>query len=153
MESVFEIKTKKSIRERIDSIQKTSERKWGQMDITQMLCHVSDALRDALGERESHSSVPFFFKPFVKRQILKDKRFKQGEQTLKTFRQTSGGKGTRPTSFENDKRTLLELYDRFTQTPSNQEFRPHAAAGRLSREEHGKLAWKHLDHHLRQFSA
>ena len=55
--------------------------------------------------------------------------------------------------FVREKDVLLSYVDRFiTVGPEIITNKTHPFFGELSLEEWGRLQWKHLDHHLRQFS-
>jgi hypothetical protein len=56
--------------------------------------------------------------------------------------------------FASEKTRLAGLIDRFVeQGPAQAAGMTHSFLGRLTGEEWGWLMYKHLDHHLRQFSA
>jgi len=70
-------------------------------------------------------------------------------KTVKELDQEKGG--TQPTDFEADRKTLLTMMEQFIAQETSYQFARHPAFGSLSREKWGKLAYLHLDHHLRQF--
>jgi len=60
--------------------------------------------------------------------------------------------GTRPAEFEEDVRALQTLVDRFARQPRDFEWpRSHPHFGKMSEAEWLRLAYLHVDHHLRQF--
>jgi hypothetical protein len=56
-----------------------------------------------------------------------------------------------PRPWADDIAMLQQLIDRITAHPSHAEWPEHPAFGRLSRRAWGVLAYRHMDHHLRQF--
>ena len=61
---------------------------------------------------------------------------------------------TGPRDFVSEKARLTALVNRFCDAGSAAaDGRVHSFLGRLSGEEWGRMMWKHLDHHLRQFGA
>jgi hypothetical protein len=54
------------------------------------------------------------------------------------------------TDFESDKHLLLIRIKEFTSATS---FSPHPFFGKLGNKDWGRLAWKHINHHLVQFGA
>ena len=59
-----------------------------------------------------------------------------------------------PREFEAEKKALRDLVERFgAGGPSVLTTQPHPFFGPLTAEEWQALQWRHLDHHLRQFSA
>jgi hypothetical protein len=148
MKSILNPADRVEIVARVERLTPTSERKWGQMNVNQAICHVTDPFREALGERKVKSPIPMLFRRFIKPLMLSEKPWKQGERTLRGFDQVKGS-GTPPTDFERDKRSLINAINKFSIYP--EPFQIHSAAGKLTREEWGQLMWKHTDHHLRQF--
>jgi hypothetical protein len=57
--------------------------------------------------------------------------------------------GTPPTAFTLDQQTLIALTTRLSQT--NLEGNKHPYFGPMSQEDWLRWAWRHTDHHLRQF--
>jgi hypothetical protein len=137
--------------QRINNLTPDTKAQWGKMNVNEMICHISDPVRDLLGERKSQSSMPFFLKPVMKMMLLSKRPFGKNLPTSPFFRQGAKGKGTAPESFDADKYKLLRILNTFHATPEGTRFPPHAAAGQLTREQNGFLVWKHTDHHLRQF--
>ena len=59
--------------------------------------------------------------------------------------------GTRPSEFRSDVIALEQLIERFSASEHELEGREHPAFGKLSAREWGVFAYRHMDHHLRQF--
>jgi hypothetical protein len=56
--------------------------------------------------------------------------------------------------FDAEKQRLLQIIDRFVDGgPQACTDHPHQFFGKLTPDEWGRLMYKHLDHHLRQFGA
>jgi len=75
----------------------------------------------------------------------------RGFKTVPELDQRAGG--TPPEEFDKDMRELQNLVNRFTQQPRDFQWQPHPQFGHLSDREWMRLAYLHMDHHLRQFSA
>ena len=71
----------------------------------------------------------------------------KGAPTADEFIQ--GKKGTPPTDFEQDKQKLLLTIHRFASYA--EPFAPSPVFGPMSNRAWGRLMWRHIDHHLRQF--
>ncbi len=56
MKTLANARDKREIIERLGAIRSTSERRWGKMTSGQMICHLSDAFRSSMGERDVSSS-------------------------------------------------------------------------------------------------
>ena len=137
------------ILERIHKLTPTSKNQWGQMNVQQMMCHMADPLRDAIGVRKTKQVIPPFLGFLFKPMLLSQKPWKQSVPTSKGYDQIKGG-GTPPTTFENDKAQLLGVINAFVSVDPN-PYTMHVICGKLTNEEWGKLMYKHTDHHLRSF--
>ena len=126
--------------------------RWGRMSAHQMICHLSDSLRMATGEKlVSDASGP------LQRTVLKwmvlylPLRWPAGILTTPEIDQEIGG--TRPVDFAADMATLEALLDRITTQPERIDRRLHPVFGRMSEAAWLRWAYLHMDHHLRQFGA
>jgi hypothetical protein len=123
---------------------------WGRMSAHQMVCHLSDSMRMALGERPTRL---LFNRPvrLIARLITLHTpvRFPRGAPTLSMLDQEK--RGSPPTEFDADVATFVALQERFMATSATLGPREHPLFGRLSAREWAVWAEKHADHHLRQF--
>ena len=135
---------------RFDSLRPDSPRQWGTMSAGQVLVHCADQLRVSRGEKPVTSvRIPGFLKPVVKWLVVtRQKEFKPGMRTLREMDANAGM--TTPTTFAQDRQTLLQLLNPATYGADGVE---HPVFGRLTRQEFGEITYKHLDYHLRQFGA
>jgi hypothetical protein len=60
---------------------------------------------------------------------------------------------TEPKDFQSEKQKLLESLRAAKGRGLSGNWTPHVAFGPLTADEWGRLHYKHLDHHLHQFSA
>jgi len=133
---------------RLAGLTPKSPRQWGKMNPGQMLAHCSLALEMAVGDRPmGQKLIGRILAPFVRSTVLGDKPFGHGSPTDPTF----VVKDER--DFEAERRRLQELAERFHRLGAPAAGRHiHSFFGKLTGEEWGRLQWKHLDHHFRQFS-
>lgn len=153
MGNLFNNRDNSEIIIRVSKIEANVTPLWGTMTANEMLCHIADVLKDAIGMREVKSAVPGILKPFMKIILLSKKPFRKHLPALKIYKQGNSGLGTRPTNFEYDKAVFKDLVRKAGTQGENYALREHPAAGRLNRDQYGYLLWKHTDHHLRQFGA
>jgi len=149
MDNLFSAPDRTAILERLDRLPSAARRIWGKMDAAQMLAHSSAALEVATGDApRSQMFLGRFLAPFIKGRIL-------GETPLSKDSPTDPGFiVTGPRDFAKEKARLTALVNRFCDAgPSVADGRIHSFLGRLTGEEWGRMMWKHLDHHLRQFGA
>jgi uncharacterized protein DUF1569 len=120
------------------------------MSANQMICHLSDALRSAVGEKYiSPSTSPLecmILKPLA---LWIPVPWPHGFRTRPEMDQQQGG--TPPLNFASDLEELRILFERFSTWKG--EFAPHAMFGQMSKAERMRHAYLHFDHHLRQFEA
>jgi Protein of unknown function (DUF1569) len=138
----------KDIYKRIEALRATNMRQWGKMDIAQMLAHCNIPIEESIGKIPTKDSSNFLSKTLIKWVVLGKKPFRHNSPTFSSFVVTD------ERQFEVEKQRLLENVKEFyTKGQKHGEFAPHSGFGKLSKEDWGFLVWKHLDHHLQQFSA
>lgn len=124
--------------------------RWGRLDAHKMLCHLADACRVALGERHvapvaMRAATRGFVRLVGFHTPLPWPRNHQTMPEVDPERQ-----GTKPGDFDTDLRTAVELLTRVANEPGI-DGHAHPMFGPLFRREWLRWAWKHTDHHLRQF--
>ncbi len=149
MNNLFSAADRKAILDRLDRLPAAARRIWGKMDAAQMLAHCSAALEVATGDApRSQMLLGRLLAPFFKGKILGETPFSKDSPTDPGFIVTG------PRDFAKEKARLTALVNRFCDEGSAAaDGRIHSFLGRLSGDEWGRMMWKHLDHHLRQFGA
>ena len=139
-----------AIETRLGGLRPDSARRWGRMTPHQAVCHMSDAFKMALNERPA-APVASAFKPVIKFVALRlPLQWPAGRiQTVPEAEQGRGG--TPPGEFEQDKRELMTLISRFCEAAPHQRCTTHPVFGAMSTGLWGRWAYRHMDHHLRQF--
>jgi len=122
--------------------------RWGVLDAPRMICHVSDALRVALGDLPAgdHGNLVFrrAVKPLILRGIVTPRK---GKTPTAPEMLTST-----PGAFPDDVDALRSLIDRIA-AARDADVARHPMFGALTADEWARLHHLHLDHHLRQFGA
>ncbi len=130
---------------RIDALNENQKPSFGVMNANQMICHLTDQIRMALGTKmalEKSNIDP--------KQIIAMAKAGKSIKAAKGFGQVEG-EGTKPTFFENDKMILKEHITDFLNLPDDFSYASHALLGDLDKKRwHGLLVY-HLNHHLGQF--
>jgi hypothetical protein len=148
--NIFEPADFESIIRRLQTLRPDSERRWGKMDPHQMIVHCSDPVREMLGIRPTRNLSSLLLRTVGKWMALYGPEWQKGKfPTSPDYDQHK--KGTPPTSLEEDRNELLRLLQHTHRLPEKAPLAPHPAFGPLTRREWGRLAYRHLDHHLRQF--
>lgn len=143
--NLFVASVKQEIIERINKLTPATQHQWGKMDVAQMLAHVQIPIGVAFGTNVVKGNwLMKLILPLFKKALYDDRPWKQGLPTDKTFIMTGQSK-----DFEKEKKSLLEMINRFTE--NNMINEKHPVFGKLTKEQWSKATWKHLDHHLKQF--
>ena len=143
---------KQEIIRRLQTIQPTSQRRWGKMSPHQMICHLSDSYRMFMGEKTVPPAPQRVPRALLKWAALwAPMPWPKGFKAAPELDQQIGG--TPPAQFDADLRELLQLLARFTERSTNPHRQPHPHFGPLSEKEWMRLGYLHPDHHLRQFGA
>lgn len=151
--TIFEPAAKALLLHRLGSIQPGSQRLWGRMTAHQMVCHLSDTFRFALGERPA-ASVSTPVSRTVLRWVALHTPLPWPKGRAKTFPEADQEIGeTRPSEFAQDLEELRRLIERFATSEGRFDGLSHPIFGPMSAEEWGRWAYRHVDHHLRQLGA
>jgi hypothetical protein len=138
---------------RIHKLTPQNRRRWGKMDVHQMVCHLADSTRVILGEKK----VRFLGNAFTRSSLYRKMAFSPlpwPRGILKTAPEIDQiADGTKPTTFEADKKELIRLLEEFSARTGQTQWPEHALFGECSREDWAKQIYRHCDHHLTQFSA
>lgn len=135
---------------RINKLNPDAKNLWGKMNANQMICHCTDGLRGPLGELSGFTDQSnFLSRSLVKWLVLYVIPIPKDVPTSKRVDQMKDG--TKPTNFTADRKTFIEFIEKMTSTPVDFDWTPHFKFDALNRNEWGILAYKHIDHHLKQF--
>jgi hypothetical protein len=133
---------------RLTTLRADSPRQWGRMTAHQMICHLNDSARVALGERVASPATSIIHRTLVKWLALYlPFRWPPGVPTRPEIDQHAGG--TCPTTFDADRAELQALTERLL--VEDLAGRAHPIFGPMSRSAWLRWAYLHMDHHLRQF--
>ena len=136
------------INNRLRSLSVASTRRWGTMDVVEMLQHLRLSARMTLGELPVPSVNKRVFQVFpLKHLILYVFPFPKGAPTAPEL------KPVNKESFQDERAALLELLERIGTGPREGDGPAHPLFGPLTWREWGAVTYKHADHHLKQFGA
>jgi hypothetical protein len=148
MSTLADSATRAAVRQRIAAVSPQSSRQWGKMTPHQMLCHLSDAFRMAAGARRPKPIDNFFTRNLIRYVALHTSMtWPKGAKTVPEADQLQAG--TPPSEWQRDLDELLNLFDSF----SARDRHHHPLFGPMTATEWNIWAYRHTDHHLRQFSA
>ena len=144
MPSLLLVNDREAILARLRRLSPTSQPRWGTLTAPRLLCHLADQLRVALGDIpvQRHDSLP-------SRTVLKWLVVYSPLQAPPGRVQTAPEMlTTAPARWDDDLRDCEALIQRLATTATGAV---HPFFGPLTHRGWGRLAFKHLDHHLRQF--
>jgi hypothetical protein len=138
--------------QRLKRVRPQSAPRWGRMSAHQMVCHLADGYRIALGRKPVACSTGIFEQTIVKWFALyAPLRWPPGVRTAPELDQECGGSA--PSDFAADAAELEALLDLIAADPASVDTQLHPLFGRMSRAAWLRWAYLHMDHHLRQFGA
>ena len=149
MKNLFDLNDRETVIQRLDRLSPNSSRRWGKMSAAQMLAHCSRALEAGTGDLPlKQALLGKIFAPFVRSSFLGEKPFGKNSPTDPAFVVSD------ERDFAREKEHLSRVIARFCQKgPAEAGKQTHSFLGRISGEEWGRVMYKHLDHHFRQFGA
>ena len=148
MKSLFDSDTHQEVLKRIDQLDEQKQALWGKMDVCKMLNHSQRPLLVANGRMsftEKLNPVKKVIFILFKSQMYNDKPWKQDIHTVKDFVVINAD------SFVEEKQRLIDCINEFQKKDLNLHWPKHPFFGSFSTDQWGKMQYKHLDHHLRQF--
>lgn len=147
MKTIYDHTTRAALIRRIHALNENSTSLWGKMNVYQMLKHCVQWEEMILGkQKHNRSFLGRLFGKIAMKDLLKDELpMKRSLPTLPQLRVV-----------ENDGNVMVEkekwiaLIEEHANS-SDIEF-VHSFFGKITRDQAGQLAYKHTDHHLRQFN-
>lgn len=148
--NIFNAKDFELILKKINALSDSSKRQWGTMSLPEMLKHCSLQLKMALSEIQGSKHEGSFvlrsgfgrwmglYGPCWQKGAITPSQMNIEKQNISTC------------SFIIERKQFIS-YLKLVQTKDN--FQAHPIFGKLNEKDWGRLIWKHLDHHLRQFGA
>jgi hypothetical protein len=145
MPTVFDVNGRRDLGRRLDRLMQSSTPRWGRMDCSQMLAHLTDALLMALGDLPVRPRPGVLRFAPVRHAIIHWLPFPRSAPTAPELITRRANDCALETA------EVKALMERFAQRAGAREWAEHPAFGRLSERDWGVLVYRHMDHHLRQF--
>ncbi len=149
MNTIFEKSTRDKLISRINALNENSTAQWGKMNVYQMLRHCT--LWDEMILRNKKYKRAFIGlvlgKIFLKKEMRDDSPMRQNNPTIPelTIKETNG-------NIESEKRKWISLIGEYSAYSFPDYSFVHPFFGKMTKEQIGYHAYKHTDHHLRQFN-
>jgi hypothetical protein len=139
-----------SVVARLEALDPASRRRWGTLTPHEMLCHLGDASEMVLRIRPRVKPLPERRRPLVKALALWSPiRWPRGWRTNPAHDPKAGG--TRPSEFARDRARAIDALKRIAAASPGTLEPVHGLFGTMSLADWQRWAYKHSDHHLRQF--
>jgi hypothetical protein len=150
MKTIFDKTIRKDLIDRINTLDKSKKAQWGKMNIYQMLNHCiiwEEWIQGKTTTKYKQEFLGLLFGKMALKSMIKDEKPIRRNLPTSTYFKVSVTDGDTE-SAKNRWIALIEAYEHY----SNPEF-IHDFFGKMTKEQIGRLAYKHTDHHLRQFSS
>ncbi len=136
------------ILQRLKNLTAAAPRQWGKMNGAEMLRHCRSQLEfiQAPSDAVKVYKTPYRFAP-VRWLALYGVPWPKNTATAPEMDVTK--KLTDTTEFDKEKQLLLEALQQLSKAEKVEAV--HPLFGRMGKKQWGRVVWKHLDHHLRQF--
>lgn len=146
--SLYDLDNYDEVLARISSLKQDSSPAWGEMDVAQMMTHVTNVLLNGLDELKlPRKFVGYFIAPFWRHKYFNEHPYKIRNLPSHPNFKVVGSK-----DFETQKNELLRWLKIFHEEGMvRSKNARHPLLGRFTPEQWGIGQYKHLDHHLRQF--
>lgn len=122
---------------------------WGKMTLEQMVSHLVQAGELPFVESVPHRST-FASRMFIKPLVLYILPMPKEVKVSAELDQQQAGR--KPEGLAADRETLINLTNKLATLPTNHKCLDHPFFGKMSAKEWATIAYKHMDHHLRQFA-
>jgi len=147
MNTLYDAASVKAIIDRIEGLSPTASGRWGKMKVSQMLAHCAEAIDMARGTKiMPRVFIGRIIGPLLKTKVLNEEPIKPNMPTHKEMTITDDR------NFTSEQQRLINNIKLFHQSGRTGIAKHiHPFFGMMTTEEWGRSAWKHLDHHLKQF--
>jgi hypothetical protein len=143
---MFDKATKAELIERINHLRPNAARRWGRMTAPQMIAHLSDQMRQTLGDAVAAGRPGPLRNPLVRYLAIYWLPWPKGR-----IKGPPEAFVTKPTTWDADVATLIDLVNRFLERGPSGEWPDQALFGHMTGKSWGVFCHKHFNHHLTQF--
>jgi hypothetical protein len=145
MKSAWNISDRRELQRRVEALRPETRGRWGSMTAPQMVAHLADSLRMALGDLScTPKKSPIRYTP-LKQLIIYWLPFPKGVPTAVELITRA------PATWQAEIDALNSLLEQFARRDRTGQWPDHPAFGRMHGTAWGVLVYRHMDHHLRQF--
>lgn len=146
MKTLWNARDREGLLARLDRLSPDAAPQWGKFTATKMLAHVNDAMRMSAGTLETSLKKTPVRYPVVKQFAVYLMPWPKGVPTAPELLERGGR-----AEWDAERAEFPRVVDGFVNRPEDAKLPLHPAFWKLSRRAWGRLAWRHVDHHFRQF--
>jgi len=147
MKTIFDEDIRTGLIKRIKLLGEDSKPKWGKMEVTQMIRHCILWNELSLGRKRSKQTfLGLLFGKLALRKLLKDEKPVPQNMPTLPFLIIKDHTG----NLESNKQKWIAQINEYAQLDDYTIIHPFF--GKMNKDQIGALAYKHIDHHLRQFN-
>lgn len=145
MQTLWHKNALSDLSKRVERLQTDMNPKWGKFTCLQMLAHLNDGARMALGDLPvAAKSGPLRIWP-LNYLVIYWLPWPKGAPTAPELL------ARKPEPIDQEKSVLVKLMQDFTKKDRASSWPDHPVFGKLSADDWGVLIYRHIDHHLTQF--
>lgn len=145
MKTLFHETTAVEIKQRFEKLSDKTTSEWGKMNAAQMLAHCTATMQMPVGDIQIKKSPLSLIGWMFKGLFRNEKPFGKNSPTAPEFIM----KDSR--DFEVEKQRFLEAFQKLAKGPDAVKCFQHPFFGKMTCDDWGRLMYKHMDHHFRQF--
>lgn len=144
--NLFEISAAYALLSRLDNITPSTPPHWGKMNAAQMMAHCQAPFQVYFGEMKmKRALMGYLFGRMAKKKLLGPQPWARNLPTAPQFKIVD------EREFSDEKQKLVDYINRFANEGYTITSTVHPFFGKMSSQEWATLAYRHLDHHLKQF--
>lgn len=146
--NLFEQAAAQEVLSRLNTITANTPANWGKMNAAQMVTHCQAPFKVYFGEMKMKQAlIGRLFGKIAKKKLLSPKPWSRNLPTSPEFKIAD------ERNFNAERQRLIDYINRFSTEGYTITSTVHPFFGKMSSQEWATLAYKHLDHHLKQFGA
>ena len=145
MDSIFTEKAHQDLLKRLNTIDENKTANWGKMNVSQMLHHCQHPINIILQKKDYDLKPNWIARLLFKKAMYSDKLWRKNLPTVPSFKTKDDR------DFTSEKLKLKSLIEELHTHKDKNDWQAHPVFGTFTKEQWGKMQYKHLDHHFRQF--
>jgi hypothetical protein len=146
MKNIFDAPDQLELLQRMEKLTPQTKNIWGQMNVSQMLCHCTKAMQMPTGEIRPKPEAIRFLGQFLKKAVLGEGQFRKNSPTSNELKITGQHE------FDIEKQNFLRAFEKLTKGgEAGVVAEKHPFFGKMKPQEWGRINYKHIDHHFSQF--